>query len=107
MSPSRTPVFVDSMWVDLWPYATDMPARNLFDGEISNGANAGPIGRCTIARHGGRPPGSAPRNLPPGQKLPGAINVGCVDGHVELVPLEKLWTLEWHRGYQAPGTRPK
>jgi prepilin-type N-terminal cleavage/methylation domain-containing protein len=105
--PSLTPAFVDSVWVDVWPYATDTPARDLYNGEMVIASNQGPIGRCTIARHGGRPASMAPRNFPAGQKLPGAINAGCADGHVELVPLEKLWNLYWYRDYQPPATRPR
>jgi len=103
---ARTPLFAESMWVDVWPYATDTPSRDLYNGELSIGSNAGPIGRCTLARHGGVSPGAAPRRVSVGQKLPGAINVGCADGHVELVKLEKLWDLYWHRDYQPPSPRP-
>ena len=28
------------------------------------------------------------------------------DGHVELVKLDDLWQLYWHRGYQPPAQRP-
>jgi prepilin-type N-terminal cleavage/methylation domain-containing protein/prepilin-type processing-associated H-X9-DG protein len=104
--PAQTPIFVDSAWVDLWPYATDTPSRDLYSGEFQNGSNPGPIGRCTIARHGGQSPARAPRNVPTGQRLPGAINVGLADGHAELRPLEKLWDLYWHRDYQPPAPRP-
>ncbi len=105
--PPQTPAFVDSVWVDLWPYATDTPSRDLYNGELSIGSNAGPIGRCTIARHGGRSAATAPRKMAVGQKLPGAINVGFADGHVEISPLEKLWNLSWHRDYVPPATRPQ
>ena len=105
--PSHTPALMDSVWVDIWPYATDTPSRDLYNGEITIGSNAGPIGRCTISRHGGRPAGSAPRNVPAGQRLPGSIAVGCADGHVELVQLERLWNLYWHRDYEPPATRPR
>jgi prepilin-type N-terminal cleavage/methylation domain-containing protein len=104
--PSLTPMLVDSIWVDMWPYATDSPSRDLYNGQMSIGSNAGPLGRCTIARHGGRPPGTAPRNVPVGQRLSGSISAGCADGHVELVQLEKLWSLYWHHDYQVPATRP-
>jgi prepilin-type N-terminal cleavage/methylation domain-containing protein len=57
--PSQTPMFAESIWVDVWPYATDAPARNLYTGQQSIPSNEGPIGRCTIARHGGRPAASA------------------------------------------------
>jgi prepilin-type N-terminal cleavage/methylation domain-containing protein/prepilin-type processing-associated H-X9-DG protein len=104
--PSLTPIFVESMWVDVWPYATDTPSRDLYHGELSIGSNAGPIGRCTLARHGGVAASAAPRRVPMGQKLQGAINLGFADGHVELVKLEKLWGLYWHRDYQPPDPRP-
>ncbi len=49
---------------------------------------------------------SAPRKVDLKQKLPGSIYTSCVDGHVELAPLEKLWTYTWHNNYVAPGKRP-
>jgi prepilin-type N-terminal cleavage/methylation domain-containing protein/prepilin-type processing-associated H-X9-DG protein len=101
--PSQTPMFLDSIWVDLWPIATESPSRDLFAGAYNTGTM---MGRATIARHGGRGPAGAPRNLPPNAKLPGAINIGFADGHSELVKLEKLWTLYWHQNYQPPAVRP-
>ena len=38
--------------------------------------------------------------------LPGAVNVGFADNHVELVKLEKLWELYWHKEWVAPAKRP-
>jgi prepilin-type N-terminal cleavage/methylation domain-containing protein len=102
-SPARTPFFVDSMWVDLWPLATDPPARDLFIGQRSNYG----LGRCTIARHRINSPKRAPRNVPAGQKLPGGVDIGFTDGHAEGVPLERLWDFSWHKGYEAPAQRPK
>jgi prepilin-type N-terminal cleavage/methylation domain-containing protein len=101
---SLTPVFIDSIWVDTWPQASDLPARDLYNGDQSGGVGA--IGRNTIARHGGRTPALAPRNVPSGQKLPGGVNLGCADGHVEQAKLERLWYFTWHRNYQAPAIRP-
>ena len=102
--PAQTPVFADAIWVDIWPRPTDSPARDLFNGDQSRGVGA--IGRVTIARHGGRSPASAPRNVPPGSRLPGSIDLAIFDGHVERVPLEKLWNFYWYRDYQIPATRP-
>lgn len=103
---SLTPVFMDSVWVDLWPLANDTPARDLYNGELSNGANQGPIGRITIARHGGITPSSAPRNFAvtfaERRRLPGAINVAFADVHVETVKLGRLWDYNWHLNYQVP-----
>ena len=44
--------------------------------------------------------GSAPRNVPIGTPMVGAINTGFADGHAENVKLENLWTLYWHRGWK-------
>ena len=38
--------------------------------------------------------------------LPGGVNVAFGDNHVELVKLEKLWNLTWHRTWKAPAKRP-
>lgn len=102
-NPARTPVFGDSMWVDAWPDTNDVPARNLYLGD----GPAGGMGRYTIARHGETSPKSAPRSVPAGQRLPGAINVACCDGHVELARLDVLWSFYWHRKYNPPATRPR
>ena len=102
--PVLTPLFVDSIWVDCWPEPTDAPARDLYNGDQSGGVGA--IGRNTIPRHGGKPPGAAPRNWPAGARLPGGIDVGCADGHVDAAPLEKLWGYYWYRGYKIPNSRP-
>ena len=103
--PTQTPVFFDENWVDVWPEETDLPFTNLYTGQpLSVSPNQ--MGRCTIARHGGRSASSAPQNLPPGQTLPGAINMGMADGHAELVKLEDLWNLYWHLNWQPPAARP-
>jgi prepilin-type N-terminal cleavage/methylation domain-containing protein/prepilin-type processing-associated H-X9-DG protein len=102
--PTRTPVFVDSIWVDTWPQANDTPARNLYNGDQSGGI--GSIGRNTIARHGGRSPARAPRTVAAGQPLAGGVNVGLADGHVEQLNLDQLWSLYWHRNYLPPAQRP-
>lgn len=59
------------------------------------------MGCCTILRHGGpTATSSVPyktgvlvKNPLP---LPGAINMGCYDGHGELAKLQNLWTYTWH-----------
>jgi prepilin-type N-terminal cleavage/methylation domain-containing protein/prepilin-type processing-associated H-X9-DG protein len=100
---SETPVFADAMWVDTWPLATDPPARNLY--EQKSPASAG-INRFTVARHGDAAPKSV-SVVPAGAPLPGSINVAMFDGHVELVKLERLWNLYWHRNYKIPAKRPR
>jgi prepilin-type N-terminal cleavage/methylation domain-containing protein len=98
--PAKTPVFMDSMWVDGWPLATDRPARNLHTGT----GDSTMMGRFTIPRHAFT--GSAPRKFDPRNPLPGAINGVCADGHAEPVKLEKLWDLHWHKDYVPPAKRP-
>jgi len=102
-SSSATPYFVDAAWPDLWPKATDRPTPNLYTGGTAVNDE---IQRCLIARHGSGGPGSAPRKADIKNQLPGAINVVCEDGHVELAPLEKLWNFQWHFGYVVPSPRP-
>jgi prepilin-type processing-associated H-X9-DG protein len=99
-SPSETPVIADGVVPFLpRPIATDYPPVALDAGAI------GGMGSFAIPRYGSRP-----RNLstpfPRDQRLPGAINVGFFDGHVERVQLERLWYLQWHKGYVPPEKRP-
>jgi prepilin-type N-terminal cleavage/methylation domain-containing protein len=99
--PSQTPIFGDAMWVDAWPEATDLPARNLYEGD----GPAGGLGRYCIARHGSSP-AAAPRKVAAGSPLPGAVMLGMTDGHVEQVRLERLWFYYWHVDYVLPAKRP-
>ena len=100
--PSQTPYFADSIWVDAWPLETDLPARNLFDGDKFA---AGGLSRIAIPRHVASA-GSAPRTFDPKSQLPGAVNIGFADNHVETVRLERLWQLYWHRTWKPPARRP-
>jgi len=103
--PSLTPVFFDENWVDAWPEETDLAYTNLYTGQPYS-VSPNQMGRCTIARHGGVSAARAPRYVAAGKKLPGAINMGLADGHVELVQLEDLWKYRWHLDWQPPATRP-
>jgi prepilin-type processing-associated H-X9-DG protein len=80
---------------------TDFPPSNLEFGW--NGSFQ--MGGFCIPRHGSRPV-NAPTNFSPNLRLPGAINMSFVDGHVEQVKLERLWRLTWHRNYKALPKRP-
>jgi prepilin-type N-terminal cleavage/methylation domain-containing protein/prepilin-type processing-associated H-X9-DG protein len=102
---SQTPVFFDSGWVDAWPLETDPPNTDLYDGTYMRDALG--MQRATIARHGNVIASKAPQDFDPSQPLPGAINVGMADGHVELVKLENLWELCWHLNWQTPSPRPQ
>jgi prepilin-type N-terminal cleavage/methylation domain-containing protein/prepilin-type processing-associated H-X9-DG protein len=104
--PSETPVFCDEVWVDMWPLETDPPADDLYDSLWDGGALAPGISRCTIPRHASAGPASAPRIFDTTQRLPGSINIGMADGHVELKKLENLWQCSWHLNWVIPDPRP-
>jgi prepilin-type N-terminal cleavage/methylation domain-containing protein/prepilin-type processing-associated H-X9-DG protein len=101
-SSAMTPMFMDSIWINFDPVESDSPARDLYNGSQS----AEGMPRITIARHGGRPAGAAPRQVPPGTTLVGTINIGFGDGHAEQIKLENLWTYYWHRNWKTPSPRP-
>ncbi len=103
VNPVNTPNFMDCVRFGANPLATSSPARNLYDPANSASVN---MERVTIARHKVSGSSSAPQNVPPGTKLPGAITMGFVDGHTESVRLENLWTYSWHQNYTIPATRP-
>lgn len=100
--PVRTPFFADAIWVDAWPEETDRPARSLFDGDQFSGSG---LSRIAIPRHMANL-SNASKNFDPKNTLPGAVNVGFSDNHVETVRLENLWTLTWHRNWNTPAVRP-
>jgi prepilin-type processing-associated H-X9-DG protein len=102
--PALTPSFMDSAWINLDPLETDAPARNLYDPMSSSTSEGMP--RVCVARHGGRPASSAPRNVGAGSPLPGSINMGFIDGHAEPAKLQNLWTYYWHLGWVPPAVRP-
>ena len=89
--PSLTPFFMDSIWPDAWPDATDLPPSDLFLGNVNSS-----LGRICLARH------ALVLNAKSasGQKLPSGINMGYVDGHSGKIPLQQLKTVMWHRDYQ-------
>jgi prepilin-type N-terminal cleavage/methylation domain-containing protein/prepilin-type processing-associated H-X9-DG protein len=101
-TPSTTPVIPDGNWIDTWPQPTDPPARDLFTGDDFQGAMV----RVTLPRHGSRHTWRRGQIFNPRDDLPGAINIGFVDGHSELVKLERLWSLDWHKNWVPPAKRP-
>jgi prepilin-type N-terminal cleavage/methylation domain-containing protein len=101
-TPTLTPYFSDSVWIDGCPMEGDAPARNLYAGDGPTGADN--MARVTIARHG---VASAPKNVPAGTPLVGRNDMGFVDGHCEAVKLENLWNLTWHVGWATPSPRPQ
>ena len=96
---SQTPFFMDCEWVDLWAWETDPPYPDLYD--AGGTSNPPMIGRCVMPRHGWKTPAGAPRNFPINQVLPGAINLGMVDGHAETAKLQTLWHYYWHYNWNV------
>lgn len=99
LHPSSLPLLADAIWTDAWPKETDKPSLDLYKGNA-----AVDMGRLTIARHGGKPPG--PITVGSDSALVGSINVSYFDGHVGATKLTSLWTLDWHIGWVAPGAIP-
>jgi prepilin-type N-terminal cleavage/methylation domain-containing protein/prepilin-type processing-associated H-X9-DG protein len=106
-APQNTPLFCDGIdFRHMAPSASLLPGKNLQNGDdIGEFYGQKAMWAITIPRHGSRPL-RVPTSHPTSRKLPGAINVSFYDGHVEQRPLEKLWTVNWHRGYTAPVKRP-
>src|SRR6185369_460735 len=106
--PAETPMHCDAIWRNFWPLETDPPSPDLY-------AGAGPLipgtypgmPQCTILRHGGGNPGSAPRNFDTKQRLPGSLNMSFADGHAGAEKLENLWKLYWHKDWISPAVRPQ
>jgi prepilin-type processing-associated H-X9-DG protein len=63
------------------------------------------MGAVALPRHGSRP-NPLPSEWPSDKPLPGAVNVSFFDGHGELVKLDRLWQLYWHKDHQPPAKRP-
>jgi len=105
--PALTPVVADGITYLTLPFPGDYPSPNLFYGvnRTDNGGDSSEMQTMCIPRHGKRP-SQAPTYWPVTKPLPGAINVSFFDGHAELVPLERLWQLQWYRQWQAPAKRP-
>jgi prepilin-type N-terminal cleavage/methylation domain-containing protein/prepilin-type processing-associated H-X9-DG protein len=102
--PTTTPIFADGVWPDTWATAADQPSGDLLQlnptVEQSGGMNV-----MDIARHGVAP-SSSYSDVDTGSPLPGTVNVGLADGHVEVCKLDNLWQYTWNANYAVPGQRP-
>ena len=101
-SSAQTPMFSDSSWVDGWPGEQDHPSSDFYDAyNHGTGGEAGMF-RLTIQRHWGKSPTAAQRGVPSGTKLSGkgGVCAAFYDGHSELVRLDSLWSLTWHKNWQ-------
>ena len=102
----NTPIIMDatSREIAMGPWV-QLPATDLYNGTI-NGLFSISFPGLNIPRHGNRPT-SIPRNWSPSKPLPGAINVGFLDGHAGQIRLDDLWGFDWYPGvYQALDKRP-
>jgi prepilin-type N-terminal cleavage/methylation domain-containing protein/prepilin-type processing-associated H-X9-DG protein len=108
-SPSLTPAFADSVNWGVLVLENDSPARDLYTGDAGNGgASPYAIGTTTLARHGGAGVARNGKRIGVGIPLPNyRNNISFMDGHAEAVPLEKLWQLNWHKGWKVPAQRPR
>ena len=108
---SQTPMFTDGVWPDGWPNSgtangigdTLPTPYSFYTGTTPGGAQPDNtqgqmISRYCISRHAYKFPLNAPTyNIINAQtRLPGAVNVACCDGHVELCKLNNLWSYYWH-----------
>ena len=105
-TPTLTPYFSDAIFAEgngatpTWTSAT-----GYYD--LYNGYNKD-LGRVVIARHGGKGPAGAPKNIsisPRPGSLPGLNCVAFADGHAELVRLDNLWGLLWSATWPAGNQR--
>jgi prepilin-type N-terminal cleavage/methylation domain-containing protein/prepilin-type processing-associated H-X9-DG protein len=101
---AQTPMFCDADWCDGWPNSgtgVNIPGDDLNGNyNLYTGVGSGTpmMGRVCITRHGWKDAAAAPRsfNIAGETVLPGGINVGMCDGHVEYCKLNNLWTYYWH-----------
>jgi prepilin-type N-terminal cleavage/methylation domain-containing protein/prepilin-type processing-associated H-X9-DG protein len=103
---STTPLIMDGTFILVHPFPSSLPATDLYHGKRdSNDGGEGDMASINIPRHGSRPR-TISRNWPESSPLPGAINVGFLDGHVSTIRLDNLWSLKWSNDYQPPANRP-
>ena len=106
--PVLTPFYADATWEVFFPEASDMPSCDLYSGQPGANTGNGTVwNMCLVCIPRHRYPtlhSSTPFNG--AQRLPGAINISFVDGHISPVPLEQLWQLYWHKDYVPPPRRP-
>jgi prepilin-type N-terminal cleavage/methylation domain-containing protein len=109
--PVTTPVLADCVASSHGPFPLEPFPQGAPPTWVKSFDDPGYVGPPTslsyflLARHGKRA-GRIPERWVPRQKLPGASTQGFFDGHVETVPLERLWNLRWYFDYEPPAKRP-
>lgn len=102
--PAQTPCLADCVWENFLPMQTDTPGSSL----ANPGYSANGLSRICIARHGSGFPQNAPKSYfyVPNAPIPGFINLGLMDGHVEITKLQNLWlNYYWNLGW-VPAAGP-
>ncbi len=85
-STHQVPIFADCNWIGSYPKNTNRVADTIdyTEGEFEAGVTEHAMGRFLIDRHG---------NM--------KVNLVFVDGHVDMLEMCDLWTLQWHQGATA------
>lgn len=100
-----TPVLADSADYVVTPESWHWPPGGWRAGPPTPWPEFGGVmGMMALPRHGSHP-NALPQYWPADRPLPGAVNVSFFDGHGELVELDRLWQLYWHKDYQPPAKR--
>lgn len=95
-SPSLTP-FSGECYIALqWPIASDLRQPELDSRTLIDRGNS--VSAFLVPRHG-RVPRSIPAQWPAGAPLPGSTQIAYADGHVEVVPLNKVQRLLWSKAH--------
>lgn len=102
--PALTPIVSDGISYIAVPIETSPPPTDLYRGSGA-GVDGNQWYAAAIPRHGTHPD-PVPTYWAPTIPFPGAVNVTFYDGHCELVNLDHLWQLYWHKGYVPPMKRP-
>jgi hypothetical protein len=98
-------MFADAIWDDGWPKEGDHTPTDLYNGLMDPLEGTDNMGRFAIARHGGIT--KIPTALPAGTKtLVGKINMAFVEGHVESVKIDNLWSYYWHANWTGVSHPP-
>jgi len=105
LMPASVPILADAVTWDSFPFETQGPSTDLYNGNPDVGKD---MGRYTIARHGGRAPSplTIPATAAASAGMPGSVNILFYEGHAATTKLTDLWLQNWHAGWVAPGAPP-
>ncbi len=84
-SPYNVPVLGDGTWHDAWPRDTDSPPN--YDGEVANNSGATVVDEM--------------RQFCVNRHINGKIGMMFADWSVRSVTMKDLWSLKWHRQFNA------